>query len=197
MLGGTAHISERFAIDWVRLGDEGRFYRGDPRENSNWFSYNQPVRAAASGRVVLVRDGLPEHPALSEDITGLSFTPETVTGNAVVVDMGQGPFAVYAHLRPGSVLVKEGMEVEAGQEIGRIGNSGHSLAPHLHFHNEDQPVPLSGEGLAFVLSEFELIGRIDSTPRALQGAPWMPHPARPSRSVTEEIPLENMVLEIR
>jgi murein DD-endopeptidase MepM/ murein hydrolase activator NlpD len=147
--------------------------------------------------VVQVRDGLPEHTPFSQEIATTSFTPETVAGNVVVVAIGRGHFAVYAHLRPGSVSVEEGDPVRAGQEIGRIGNSGHSLAPHLHFHIQDRADPLAGEGIAFALRSFELLGRLDSLPQALRGAPWTPHPARPARTVTEELPLENMVIEIR
>ena len=197
VLGGEAHVPERFAVDWVRLGERGRLFDGDPKNNANWFSYDQPVLAAAAGRVVRVRDGVPENTPLSEEIAALPFTPETVTGNAVVVEMGPGRFAVYAHLRPGSISVAVGDRVEAGQEIGRIGNSGHSLAPHLHFHVEDGADPLMGEGLPFVLSSFELIGRLDALPQALQGQPWAPHPDRPARTVSREIPLENMVIEVR
>ncbi len=196
VLEGKARVPERFAVDWVRLGEAGRFFEGDPQENASWFSYDQPVLAAASGKVVLVRDGLPETPPLSGK-PAVPFTPETVAGNTVVVDIGDGRFAVYAHLRPGSISVEEGASVQAGQEIGRIGNSGHSLAPHLHFHVEDRPDPLKGEGRPFALSSFELIGRLDSLPQALQGVPWTPHPARPARAVSQEIPLENMVVEIR
>lgn len=196
VLGGEAHIPERFAIDWVRLGDDGRFFRGDSRENANWYGYAEPVFAVAAGRVALVRDGLPERAPFGPE-PAIPYTPETVTGNTVVVDIGAGRFAVYAHLMPGSVSVEEGDGVREGQSIGQIGNSGHSLAPHLHFHIEDRPDPLRGEGLPFELAAYRLIGRLDSVPEALRGAPWAPSPDRPARAVAREMPLENMVVEIQ
>jgi murein DD-endopeptidase MepM/ murein hydrolase activator NlpD len=55
-------------------------------------------------------------------------------GNAVVVRMKNGLSAVYAHLVPGSVKVLVGDRVTVGEELGKLGNSGGSLAPHLHFH---------------------------------------------------------------
>ena len=196
VLGGEAHIPERFAVDWVRLGDDGRFFSGDPRENASWYGYAEPVFAVAAGRVVLVRDGLPERAPFGPEPV-IPYTPETVTGNTVVVDIGAGRFAVYAHLKLGSVSVEEGDRVREGQSIGQIGNSGHSLAPHLHFHIEDRPDPLQGEGLPFELTAYRLIGRLDSVPEALQGTPWAPSPSRPARAVARETPLENMVVEIQ
>lgn len=193
VVGGEAHVPERFAVDWVQLGDDGRFFRGDPRENASWYSYGAPALAVAPGRVVLVRDGLPERDPFDP---ASSFTPETVAGNVVVVEVGDGRFAVYAHLKPGSVSVEAGDAVRTGQPVGQIGNSGHSLAPHLHFHIEDHPDPLRGEGLPFELTAFRLIGRVDSLPEMLQGTPWVPNSNRPARAVTEETPLENMVVEV-
>ena len=196
VFNGEPHSAERFAVDWVKLGADGHLFAGNASELTNWFSYEQPVLAIASGRVALVRDGLPDGVPLSKEVSAAKYTMETVTGNTVVLALDDGNFAVYAHLREGSISVKEGERVEEGYMLGQIGNSGHSLAPHLHFHIQDQPYPLKGEGQPFSLSSFVLIGKLDSIPSALRGAPWTAHPGRPPRNVTGEIPLENMVIEI-
>ena len=87
--------------------------------------------------------------------------------------------------------------MSAGEVLGEIGNSGHSLGPHLHFHVSDSADPLAGEGMPFEIAEFHLIGRVDDVPTLLEGGEWKASPERPSRRVTHEIPLENMILEMR
>ena len=193
-LGGRARVPERFAVDWARLGEDGRLFQHDPEANANWYGYDRTVLAVDSGTVVRLRDGLPDHEPLSALVSSQTFTPETAPGNTVVLDLGHGVYAVYAHLRPGSIMVEIGDRVQAGEVLGRIGNSGHSLAPHLHFHLQNTPDPLLGEGHPFHLAEFELLGRVDSVPAALRGEPWTPQGSRPPRRVTDEIPLENMVM---
>jgi murein DD-endopeptidase MepM/ murein hydrolase activator NlpD len=121
---------------------------------------------------------------------------DNAAGNAVIVRVGEGQYAIYAHLRPGSIRVKQGDAVSASDELGRIGNSGHSLAPHLHFHVADGPDVFASEGLPFVIPAFQLVGRVDSLGGLLKGEGWEPHADRPARNVSGEMPLENMVLDL-
>ena len=79
------------------------------------------------------------------------ITSETVGGNHIVLDLGGGRYAFYAHLQPGSLKVKVGDRVTRGQVIGLVGNSGNSTEPHLHFHISDGVSPLGSEGLPYVL----------------------------------------------
>jgi murein DD-endopeptidase MepM/ murein hydrolase activator NlpD len=52
-------------------------------------------------------------------------------GNKVVVDNGYGYETIYAHLN--KILVHTGQELELGELIGQVGNTGISQAPHLHY----------------------------------------------------------------
>lgn len=70
------------------------------------------VVAAAPGRVVAVR-------------------PYVVRGLTVVMDHGRGVFTSYDHLS--EALVAEGQMVNVGDPIGRVGTTGRSQGPHLHF----------------------------------------------------------------
>ena len=71
-------------------------------------------------------------------------------GNHVVLDLGGGRFALYAHLIKDSITVEVGEQVVPGQVIGLLGNSGNTTAPHLHFHVMDSPSSLGSNGLPYM-----------------------------------------------
>jgi murein DD-endopeptidase MepM/ murein hydrolase activator NlpD len=89
-------------------------------------------------------------------------------GNYVILRLGHRRYALYAHLEPGSLRVKAGDRVHRGQVIGRLGNSGSSSGPHLHFQVMDRPSALASDGLPYVLSRFDLTGRIPPLDSALE-----------------------------
>ena len=63
-------------------------------------------------------------------------------------------FAAKAHLQPGSISVKRGDRVKAGQVLGLLGNSGNSTEPHLHFQAGDDRELLGGDGVPFAIDRF-------------------------------------------
>ena len=77
------------------------------------------------------------------------ITPRTLPGNHVILDLGHGFYAAYAHMIPGSIRVKEGQRVKVGQVLGNLGNSGNSAEPHLHFQIMNAPNFVAAEGLPF------------------------------------------------
>jgi Peptidase family M23 len=156
-IDGTAHAPERFAIDFVQLDPQGQLYSGDPALTGSFPFFGAEVYSVARGTVVAVVDGLPEN------VPGrlpADATVQTAGGNHVVVDIGDGRFAFYAHLQPGSVRVKTGAAVDTGTVLGLLGNTGNSDAPHLHFHVMDGPSPLQSNGLPFRFTGFEGQGRV-------------------------------------
>ncbi|MEP6781581.1 MAG: M23 family metallopeptidase [Gemmatimonadaceae bacterium] len=192
-LNGHAGIPQRYAVDWAMLGADGRLFHGDSTKAVNWYGYGTPVYAVANGTVVWAADGAPERAAFSVGAEKV-IEPQAAVGNSIVIDLGNGRFATYAHLKPGSLRVKKGDNVIDGQVIAALGNSGNTLGPHLHFHLNSAPEPLAGEGLPYVLRGFELIGRVSSLASMLAGTPWIANSAQPARSVTMETPLENMIV---
>jgi murein DD-endopeptidase MepM/ murein hydrolase activator NlpD len=111
------------------------------------------VLAVAAGRVAAVIDGIPENtPGKAE--RAVPVTLETIGGNLVALDLGGEIYASYAHLIPGSIRVKVGDRVRPGQVLGRIGNSGNSTAPHLHFQLSTAAGILEGEGVPYELTSF-------------------------------------------
>ncbi|MFC4312300.1 M23 family metallopeptidase [Steroidobacter flavus] len=147
----TAHrwvLPEAYALDIARLGESGLTYRGEGTRFSDYYAYGTDVYAAAAGKVVeAVND-------VSEDATLLQRPNETTDayfarvrenqaklmesengpmGNHVIIDHGDHVYSLYAHLRPASVRVRVGDNIAAGTLLGRLGSSGNSTEPHLHF----------------------------------------------------------------
>lgn len=184
-IDGHAAIGQRFAIDWVRLRDDGKTFSGDEKDNKNYRAYGTEALAVADGVVTEIKDGIPENvPGL--DSRAVPINLETVGGNHVILDIGGGHYAFYAHLQPGSLRVKLGEKVRRGQIVGLVGNSGNSTEPHLHFHIGNASSPLGAEGLPYSLASFEVVGH---------GWGWKPSDAKgPAETHKNEIPLENEVV---
>jgi len=152
---------ERFAIDFQLVDSAGHNMRADGLRNADHYSYDQPVFAVADGRVVGARSDLPDNIPNEPPVVAPDF--DTVLGNYVALDIGSGRYVLYAHLRRGSVTVEPGDSVQRGRELARIGNSGLSSGPHLHFHISDRPGVYAGEGLPFAFERYEVIGTCDDT----------------------------------
>ena len=163
-VNGGLHLGQRFAIDWNGMDAQERWIVGNPDVNTSWVFYGRPVQAVAAGRVIAAVDRfpnqIPNHPR--------PVTLREADGNHVILALGHGRYAFYAHLKPGSVRVRRGQRVRAGQLIARLGNSGSSTGPHLHFHVMDGPSPLASDGLPFVFKRFHLDGRIPPFDDALE-----------------------------
>ena len=150
-------IAQRFAIDWVKVDEQGRTFSGDSLKNTSYYAYGSDALAVADGVVSEVKDSIPQNvPGATS--RAVPITLETVGGNHVIVDIGGGHFAFYAHLQPGSIKVHVGDRVKRGQLLGLVGNSGNSTEPHLHFHISDASSPLGSEGIPYVFDTLEIVG---------------------------------------
>ena len=158
-LDGTLWAAERFAIDYVQLSSDGTVLSGERSRPQSYPYFGADVHAVADGPVVSVLDGLPEQIAGASP-TGLPL--DQYAGNHVVQDIGGGNYALYAHLQTGSVAVAPGDRLSSGQVLGRLGNSGNTDAPHLHFQVMSAPDPLRSNGLPFTFADFTLDGRLAS-----------------------------------
>ena len=89
-----------------------------------------------------------------------TITLENVDGNHVVLDLGDGVFAFYAHLQKASVRVAPGDRVKRGQVLGKLGNTGNTSAPHLHFHLMEGPSVLGSNGIPYHVDSFAITGQV-------------------------------------
>lgn len=152
-IDGVQWLAQRYAIDWIRADEQGRIFVGDWQQNDSWVVFGDPVHSVSGGKVVETLNTMPEN---TPPTPATDLTPKTALGNHVIVDMGDGRFALYAHLQPGSVTVAEGDRVRPGQRLGRVGNTGSSTAPHLHFHVTDGPSAVGSNGMPYVFKQFKL-----------------------------------------
>ena len=153
---GMGHIAQRFAIDWVRHGEDGRTYSGDRLVNKNYHAYGSEALAVADGVISETKDSILEN-VPGPTSRAVPITLETIGGNHVIINLGGGRFAFYAHLQPGSLRVRVGDRVTKGQVVGLVGNSGNSTEPHLHFHITNGNSPLGSDGLPYLLESFEVM----------------------------------------
>lgn len=142
---------QRFAYDLVKRVD-GSSHRGDGKALEDYYCWNEPILAPADATVLEAIDGLPDQ------AIGTRNT-EAIAGNHVMLDLGNGEYAMLAHLREGSVAVKAGQQVAAGEELGRCGNSGNTSEPHLHFHLQDAPKFGEGDGLPVFFEHYSADGK--------------------------------------
>jgi murein DD-endopeptidase MepM/ murein hydrolase activator NlpD len=173
-LNGKLQGAERFAIDWIKIDADGRIFTGDKTDPSNWAGYGSKVLAVGSGVVTEARDDQQDQMP-GKMPTDLPFAQ--IPGNHVVIGMEGGISAVYAHLKPGSIRVKVGNKVRAGDVIGQLGNTGASLAPHLHFHIVNGPNVITSDGYPYVIKSFGLAAtsEVSDLLKVMQGEADFPH----------------------
>src|SRR5690625_491942 len=157
---GTRFYGQAYAIDLVAEGPGERpsFGAGPAmRRPEDYPAFGAPVYAMVSGTVVAVVDRRRDHRARSNwlsvlylllegmvrEVAGMSF----LLGNYVTIDHGDGTFSLVAHLKRGSVKVKVGSEIEAGDLIAECGNSGNSSEPHVHAQLMDRASPRRAQGV--------------------------------------------------
>src|SRR5437763_11653613 len=159
-INGALYDAQRFAIDWMRFDEQGRLVHGDLSDVHSYTCYGAEVLAVADGKVVgMLNDLDDQKPGKLPDPD--TMTIDTVDGNLVVLDIGGGYFAFYAHLQKKSVTVRVGDQVKKGAVIGKLGNSGNTSGPHLHFHVMTGPSVLGSNGVPYVIDTFNLAGQID------------------------------------
>lgn len=154
-LNGRTYLSQRFASDWVMVGKNGNTFHDSREKNENFWGYGQPVYAVADGEITEAVDKFPDN---TPDKPLQPVTLENIAGNHVILRIGKDQYAMYAHLKSGSVRVRLHQMVRAGEVLAQVGNSGNTTATHMHFQLSDGNSPLGSEGLPFILNKYTFLG---------------------------------------
>jgi murein DD-endopeptidase MepM/ murein hydrolase activator NlpD len=171
---GTDALGQRFAFDFLRTDRRpGLHYHpagwartlllGVPTREC--YAWGASVHAPFDSEIVRAVDGHRErgrvHPvreAALALINALTFQPSrlsAILGNHVIARQAD-VFAAFGHLAPGSVAVSAGQVVRLGQVIGRVGHTGNSTTPHLHFQLMDSADPFAARGVPCAFASYEV-----------------------------------------
>ena len=197
-INGHFYLAQRYAVDWEQVNEQGRIYRGPKEKVESYNIFGKEAIAVADATVVSITDGAPEG---TPGQYPTAIDPAAADGNAVILDIGQHRYAMYAHMQPGSIKVHQGDKVKTGQVLGLVGNTGNSLVPHLHFQLMDQPSSLASNGLPYEIDNFEVTAKGISTATFDQaeadGTP-LPHTLlTPPVHAKKALPLDQLIITFR
>jgi hypothetical protein len=151
--GHGGGIGTDFAIDVRGLDQNYAEQKNDADENASASGWGREILAPAAGIVTYARNDVPDNPRPGDpDTNSLAALHDPVMaymGNCVIIDHGKSEYSVLMHLQPGSVTVKAGERVAVGQVVGKLGNSGDSFGPHLHYQLQSGPLPFHDPSLPF------------------------------------------------
>lgn len=156
-----------YALDLVKVDEQGKGYTGDGKQLEDHHSFGQPFYAAADGVVFAADNDHPDNPpfTIPREVRESAWTD--VTHNGVALQHEGGEVTWYIHAKKGSIRVKVGDRVKQGDILGEVGNSGRSALPHLHF----TLVNHGGLSVPWACDDFTLVAE-DGTPlRVLRACP--------------------------
>ncbi len=136
----------RHAWDFVIKDDEGKQYSGTGNFCKDYYCYEKPVFAPAGGFISEISDNIPDNKI--GDIN-----TEQNWGNSIVIKHGEYLFTQISHLKEGSIEIKKGEYVKKGDILAKVGNSGHSPYPHIHFQIQTTPY-IGSETLDYPIHNF-------------------------------------------
>jgi murein DD-endopeptidase MepM/ murein hydrolase activator NlpD len=156
---------QRYGYDFVLVDARGSMYRGPEKkvfddwyrgpadENTDYYGFGADVLAAGDGTVAELHDGEPDNRTFDE--AELETRETAYGGNYIIIDHGNGEYSWFGHLQQGSIRVKRGERVKQGQTIARMGASGSSLFPHLHYELRTGTGAGRVEGLPSEFNDFQ------------------------------------------
>lgn len=170
---GTRYAYDFIQVDWNRPGNPAyrvslMKYLLSGVQLSDYYCWGQEIYAPCDGIVIVAEDGYIENPKtnLFADMSNAYknahyFDPnkdnaQLIAGNYIIIKHSEGIYAAICHLQTGSIQVSVGDIITKGDVIGKMGHSGNSFAPHLHFQLMDSSNIATANGLACAFEEYEV-----------------------------------------
>ena len=170
---GTRYAYDFIQVDWNRIGTPAyrvgvMQYLFSGVKLSDYYCWGQEVYSPCDGIVVGAEDGYAENEKtnLLADMSNAYknahyFDPEkddiqSVAGNYVIIKYSENVYAALCHLQTGSIQVSVGQMIKKGEVIGRVGHSGNSFAPHLHFQLMDSSDISVANGVPCAFEQYEI-----------------------------------------
>jgi len=119
-----------YAWDFIVIDQHKKLLQYFSVNNEDYYSFGLPVVAPAAGTVVGVTNSIPDN-------TPPNMNWEQLWGNYVIINHGNNEFSQISHFKQHSIVVREGDKVVRGQLLGHCGNSGLSMAPHIHYQLQE------------------------------------------------------------
>lgn len=148
----TAYPDQRFAYD-ILIMKGGVTHDGDGLSLDDYYCFDLKVLAPGAGVVVSAENDV------VDNVPG-EMNPAQALGNHVIIDHGNGEFSFLAHFRQGTLSVAVGDKVEIGTYLGRCGNSGNTSEPHIHYHLQDTPRFIHGQGIPAPFVNYTADGKL-------------------------------------
>ncbi len=171
---GVDILGQRYAYDFVKVDDRPGVHVHPTStlmastiggRTSECYAWGASIHAPFDAEVVVAADGVAERAwinpfreAARMIWNGFTFSPAkipSILGNHVILRAGD-MYAGFAHLAPGTLAVEPGQRVAVGDLLGRVGHTGNSTSPHLHFQLMDSADLMSANGIAAVFAEYEV-----------------------------------------
>jgi murein DD-endopeptidase MepM/ murein hydrolase activator NlpD len=152
-------VAQKNAFDILIKDEQGSTHKGTGESNEDYYAFGKELYAPCDGEVVLVVDGV------KDNIPGV-LNPIYIPGNTVIIKTANGEFALFAHFKQHSIVVKQGQKVTTGSLLGLCGNSGNSSEPHLHFHLQNTEDMTKATGAKCFFDQLKVNGvlKLDYSP---------------------------------
>ncbi len=170
---GTRYAYDFIKVEWNKAGHPA--YKGSfleylfwGKELNEYYSYGKEIYSPFDGVVVASVDGYKEFKRtnLFSDLSRgkkllRNFDPKKddirlFAGNYVIIKNDEKVYAALCHIKTGSIKVSKGQKVKKGDFLGKVGHSGNSTGPHLHFQLMDNEDMLKAKGLPCAFEIYEL-----------------------------------------
>ena len=153
-LGHRVYAGQEFAIDLVKLGENGMIRKGRSNDPTDYYGFGLPVEAMHDGDIISAESRLPDNPIdksndadlFNKHVKKFGYL-SALLGNHIIIQHDKDRFSFYAHLQKDSITVKQGDRIKRGAQIANVGNSGACDYAHLHIQLNEGTNPLGSRGL--------------------------------------------------